>query len=288
MGRQVKRVPLDFDWPINETWKGYLNPHPHADQCEACQGSGYSPEAKIMADEWYGQAPFLPALTGSIPFMAEHECVKRMAERNVSSNEPFYKQFHFTTVRETAVLCEAYRLALLFNKSWSHHLSQEDVDALTDAGRLMEFTLNGYRPTADEVNEWSLFGFGHDAINQWICIKARCRREGVPHLCKKCDGDGHVWASDDAKTLYESWERQDPPEGPGYQIWQTVSEGGPVSPVFANPGDLASWMVNNDDSATEGTAYKQWLKFINGPGVAPSGILVNGRYKNGVAAVADQ
>jgi len=24
MGREVKRVPLDFDWPMNVTWPGYL------------------------------------------------------------------------------------------------------------------------------------------------------------------------------------------------------------------------------------------------------------------------
>lgn len=26
MGRQLRRVPLDFDWPLNEPWKGYLAP----------------------------------------------------------------------------------------------------------------------------------------------------------------------------------------------------------------------------------------------------------------------
>lgn len=24
MGREVRRVPVDFDWPINKVWKGYL------------------------------------------------------------------------------------------------------------------------------------------------------------------------------------------------------------------------------------------------------------------------
>ncbi len=27
MGRELRRVPLDFDWPIDKTWDGYLNPH---------------------------------------------------------------------------------------------------------------------------------------------------------------------------------------------------------------------------------------------------------------------
>ncbi|MDE2099689.1 MAG: hypothetical protein KGL39_20720 [Patescibacteria group bacterium] len=27
MGRELKRVPLDFDWPLHKTWEGYVNPH---------------------------------------------------------------------------------------------------------------------------------------------------------------------------------------------------------------------------------------------------------------------
>lgn len=26
MGRELRRVPLDFDWPLNEVWQGYLSP----------------------------------------------------------------------------------------------------------------------------------------------------------------------------------------------------------------------------------------------------------------------
>jgi hypothetical protein len=27
MGRELKRVALDFNWPIGEIWHGYLNPY---------------------------------------------------------------------------------------------------------------------------------------------------------------------------------------------------------------------------------------------------------------------
>ena len=27
MGRELKRVPLDFDWPLNKVWDGYLRGH---------------------------------------------------------------------------------------------------------------------------------------------------------------------------------------------------------------------------------------------------------------------
>jgi hypothetical protein len=38
MGRELKRVPMDFDWPIDEMWKGYnlRNVYPNH-SCEICQ-----------------------------------------------------------------------------------------------------------------------------------------------------------------------------------------------------------------------------------------------------------
>jgi hypothetical protein len=33
----------------------------------------------------------------------------------------------------------------------------------------------------------------------------------------------------------------EPPEGPGWQLWQTVSDG-PISPVFDTPEKLVEWM----------------------------------------------
>jgi hypothetical protein len=55
MGRQIKRVPLDFDWPLKERWKGYLNPYyKHRRECPSCEGSGWNPETKRLSESWYG------------------------------------------------------------------------------------------------------------------------------------------------------------------------------------------------------------------------------------------
>ena len=27
MGREMKRIPINFDWPMKIIWKGYLNPY---------------------------------------------------------------------------------------------------------------------------------------------------------------------------------------------------------------------------------------------------------------------
>lgn len=52
MGRNIKRVLLGFDWPINKTWIGYLNPYRPID-CPYCEGSELSKEARELEDKWY-------------------------------------------------------------------------------------------------------------------------------------------------------------------------------------------------------------------------------------------
>lgn len=52
MGRKLKRVALDFQWPLSKTWHGYLNPY-HSQECAFCEGSGYAPETREIADNFY-------------------------------------------------------------------------------------------------------------------------------------------------------------------------------------------------------------------------------------------
>ncbi len=37
------------------------------------------------------------------------------------------------------------------------------------------------------------------------------------------------------QTAYDAWEQMPPPDGDGYQLWETVTNGSPVSPVDARP-----------------------------------------------------
>lgn len=270
--RTVKRVPLDFEWPLNQVWKGYLNPHyDQARKCLSCQGTGYAERARFLSDQWYGHAPFSPADTGSQPLTTETPAVRAFARRNVEGSPDF------NGTGEWAVEREGQRLINMWNEQWCHHLAQEDVDALIEAGRLHDFTHSweqgkGWSPkepcpvvSAPDVNEWSIHGFGHDSINQWVCLKARCEREGVPVTCSICDGECGIWPSPEIKSAYENWETQEPPEGEGWQLWETVSEGSPISPVFAAPNELARWCeANATIFAGEKMNYRQWLQLVTG------------------------
>jgi hypothetical protein len=279
MGRELKRVALDFDWPLNKPWKGFVNPLYTVTQCMACEGSGYSPEAKELRDLWYGYIPFRPEDRGSVPFQPTDEHIVTFAARNVTHSPNFYGG-----ANERNIQREAMRLCQLWNGSWCHHLNIDDVAALVETGRLMDFTHTfdvekrwqikdpPYVPTPREVNVWSCVGFGHDCVNPWICVKAECKRLGVPDTCAVCNGEGEYWPSPEAKKAYEDWQSYEPPAGAGYQIWETVSEGSPISPVFETARDLAAHMAMTKWGADKGTPFETWMKFIEGPGWAPSGI----------------
>ncbi|MES2211497.1 MAG: hypothetical protein V4515_15135 [Chloroflexota bacterium] len=270
MSREVRRVPLDFDFPIGETWSGYLRPDSLDEEpCGPCGGTGYSVFARRQHDRWYGYVPFDPAETGSGRLTPETPQVRAFAERNVAQGNGYYG------VGEAAIVREAVRLCRLWNGMWSHHPHQDDVDALVAEGRLMDFTHtwvqgDGWHPivpppsvAAERVNLWSIGGFGHDAINQSIVLRALCERESQPLRCGRCEGHASTERYPGQRAEAEVWEGTDPPPGEGYQLWQTVSEGGPVSPVFATPEELADWIIvsgsRNDGSGTPRDALVRWV-----------------------------
>lgn len=249
MGRSVKRVPLDFNWPLDEVWSGYVRPDLFDEkQCEECDGSGYSPRARELYDLWYGNVPFRP----SVSISPDAPAVREFAERNVARSPDFYGS------GEYAIRRESRRLAALWNGQWCHHLNDADVSALVEAGRLWDLTHHwtqeqGWHPkdpfmvpSAAEVNTWSLKGFGHDSINASVVVRARCAREGVPERCTACGGHGSMEVYPGQRAESEAWECAEPPEGEGWQLWETVSEGSPISPVFPDAEGLARWLTTWD------------------------------------------
>ena len=139
MGRQAKRVPLDFGWPLKEVWPGYLLPDWLREAtCQSCDGSGYS-------------------------------------------------------------------------------------------------------------------------------RRARCEREGKPVVCDACDGDGTVERWGGQRAAADQWDSIDPPTGDGWQMWETTSEGSPMSPVFATREALADWLVGSGTSYFGGwrASRDEWLAVID-------------------------
>ena len=85
------------------------------------------------------------------------------------------------------------------------------------------------------------------------------------------------------------------PEGEGWQLWQTVSDG-PISPVFATPEELVDFMCKPEPNPqfrgygsprARGYDRKTAEAFVR-VGWAPSFVSVGGRMMTGVEAVAEE
>ena len=87
------------------------------------------------------------------------------------------------------------------------------------------------------------------------------------HGCRYCDDTGAIWFSEEIRQRAENFytqERYDPPSGPGYQLWETTSEGSPVSPVFATLDELCAWCeVNATTFATMRASAAEWYRMLN-------------------------
>ena len=274
MGRELRRVPFDFAWPLGKVWGGYVRPARFEEvSCPDCSeglGVGYAPRAKQLFSLWYGYAPFKPGDNGSVSFTIEHPVVRGRAERNIASAPEYYGEGEQATRRE------AWRLAVLFNGSWGHHLNADDVAALIEADRLWDFTRHWVKgegwvdndpvviPTPQEVNDWSVDGVGHDSSSAHLVIKARCKREGVSRTCPTCDGYGSTEAYPGQREESEDWEWIEPPTGPGYQLWETTSEGSPKTPVYETIEELCVYAAANVSTfGSDMATAEQWREMLD-------------------------
>jgi hypothetical protein len=210
---------------MNEVWPGFLNPHPGEwPACETCcyeelptfmstffptprHGTGLTPEAYAISQTFY-------------PHMIGGPMAQKLA--------------------------------------WCDKLGQAEVDRLIEKGRLL--TLVQREPTEDNPRDWEWLPLprkaeevnaanrpgargmsGHDAINRSYLIQFRCERLGIVMQCPACEGHGDIATAAQRKEA-DDWEETEPPTGDGWQLWETVSEGSPISPVFATEDELASWM----------------------------------------------
>lgn len=143
-----------------------------------------------------------------------------------------------------------------------------------------------YQPMFDQTFE--------SAVAEWKAEEAKWLDGSHEDLPKYFEGkvvpSYSDWAGEcpDDPAYYRPWKDG---EGIWFQVWQTVSEGSPVTPPFEKKEDLIEWLVTKGESY--GTRHaKTWSReaaenFVNGDGWAPSLIVNNGVVKPGYEAVAE-
>jgi hypothetical protein len=106
-------------------------------------------------------------------------------------------------------------------------------------------------------------------------------QDGYWNVLSDWNSHFHTWQSETksySQEEFEEWFGEKPiradymPDFPEdkrthYQMYETCSEGTPISPVMATPEDLARWLTDNKADAGCGrtATYEEWLFTINSP-----------------------
>jgi len=251
VSREVRRVPLDFDWPLKKEWEGYLLPDRlRGATCEACNGTGQTHFG------WWLQ--YMSRLMGMLAGdVREQERGKPM--------HPWLLEFPYP------------------HGHWEYPVKG---DPKSGPGR---FEID--RPTPDAIEFFAALmrveparvaaTFSDD--HSYIVMRKLLEITGVDVGCQPCEGQGSLETYPGQRAEAEAWEPSDPPEGEGWQLWETVSHGSPMSPVFPGPGALAVWM-SDPSRGEERVAYETARRFIE-VGWAPSGAVIDGEGLSGVGLV---
>lgn len=284
MGREVKRVPVDFDWPLKQVWGGFLMPDALREKaCPTCRerpswvghepnGDGLTPEARAIANTFYPHqigGPNAEALAWhdkigqvELDYLIENMRIGRSTLYDRIELKPPYEKSEY-----------GYDIRFEWVRNDNPAPTVAEVNAVQRSRRRL-------------MSDWSFQS--HDLIG------FRCERLGITVECPDCDGHGtqekYAGQRDDA----EAWERTEPPEGDGWQLWETTSEGSPVGPVFATAEELAAWLGTHEGGSAVGFGhscepmpYEQALAFV-GVGSSPSMIGDGGGLHDGAAWVGSQ
>lgn len=257
MGRQLRRVPLDFNWPQGKVWEGFLNPH-HLRRCPDCS-YGSSPAGK-----WLEAIVTLLICAGEDGRWSEEEKKERRA-RGQRIPHP-YLVFESAPTKEIPRELEEEidkieDRHVRMNERWKamHEHCHELLPCTSEMTRLTE-GLAGRKMSM----------LGHDTCDRWAIYRKIVEAAGMDSktwgICPTCKGEGRE-PNEEVQKLIDAWKETPVPEGPGYQLWETVSEGSPVSPVFATEKEMIDYLCDN------GYSWEAAANFVRGPGWAPSMVL---------------
>ncbi len=292
MGREVRRVALDFDHPLNEVWPGFVRQD--GAEFPPCPDCRWGRNETIM-DRLF-PSPRDDRSTG-------------LSREAYAVDQTFYPHQIGGPLAEVL--------------AWCDKLGQVEVDMLVEERRIglrthwdrvelpepyeinkygdpvrFEFVRNDRpSPSAAEVNAGNGRGAGmfhdyhHDGLSRWLLVKHRCKLLGIEMECATCKGHCDIATYEERaaeEAASEAWKPTDPPAGDGWQLWETVSEGSPISPAFATDVDLAQWCTENKCTVNGPMrSFDAALAFVRS-GWAPSFLGANGQITDGMTFIGER
>lgn len=184
---------------LNECVNFYFSIDRAAEDCKTCGGNGEHPDAQWVSQSFYSHSsPFksktprelqaeavLARFGGKSHELLGHEVFP--SEELLAKYGPEFRAF-----------CEQMRT----RGGWNDAITEDEAAALVKEGRAKE---GSTAATINAQNTPEARGFGHDGINRWILVNARCARFGIPTECPTCEGHGHVFTAPEATVMLTLW-----------------------------------------------------------------------------------
>lgn len=260
MGREIKRVPLDFDWPMNEVWRGFQTPNElDGEPCPHCHGG------ETWASRWlYILCSRINELAGDV----------RDQERG--------RQMHPYLANDGARPIQWHPLA----EGERRPFVSDAFDVMRPSADILDLIAGISGHKRSEVG--GLFG----RSGEYDIYKTLVEASGIENwgACTHCGGHGSTERYPGQRDERDAWEPQQPPTGEGWQLWETVSEGSPISPVFPDSEGLAQWLTTPDScwGATKRPMTIEQARGFVGVGWAPSGFITAGGVHDGAEYVGTE
>lgn len=236
----MRRVPLDFDWPLDKVWGGYIMPDRlKPKRCADCE-SGFT-----AAAEWL--RTFCSRIQGLGDDIRDQRAGKPPHPYLAEDPDP--------------------------------HTTRGAIDM--DTKRWTEYP-RLIRPSADILPVLAgLTGYAEDRLlhpmagdHSYTILAKIVAAAGLDPdtwgICTTCGGEAVIEAYEGQAADTAAWEHTEPPTGNGWQLWETVTEGSPISPVCPTAEDLAIWMSSTANPRDrDRVPYDAALRFIHA-GWAPT------------------
>jgi hypothetical protein len=157
--------------------------------------------------------------------------------------------------------------------NWNHpRQTAERVGKPQYRGMLQGDFAADYAEWERDLGKWFANKNTYDASGEWLGYNGKMTQ-----------------ATEEQRTQYPTWELfagapPNPPNpydymptGDWYQLFETVSEGSPLSPPFATAQELVDWLATNRDFWNKPWTRAQ-AEAIVSLGFAPSGIVTGGAF----------
>lgn len=272
MGREIRRVPLDFDWPLNKVWRGFINPHYKVCPQEAL---GLCRSGSTPASLWVDAVARLIALLGTEA--VEEPSADRLRKRGMIFPHPYLEEWRQAPRRclpqEAREKIRSIDDPMESRREMVRQLQAHPPVLMPFTGDLRSFV----EGLAGKKHEPGFLGpgLGYD-VYRALLKAAGIDPDGDWGKCPVCKGEGIDPAN---QAAYEAWRPEDPPAGDGWQLWETVSEGSPISPAFPCRAEFVDYLTGEGYSRGSAEAFCD-------SGYAPSGVFVGGAFHRDIESCA--